>query len=272
MVKTTSSLFLRGLMGVAVFSMLAPAAVSGQRVINFDDLTLEPDSYYNGSDGAGGFSSGGASFNNNFETFDGWDFWGGWSYSNVSDTETPGHENQYAAFTGEAIGQSGIYGVAYLDAFNDVTPRITLPEGESALSVQVTNTTYAALAILDGDAFGTDPFGQGDYFYLTITGFDASDAPTGSTEFYLADYRFDDEALFEVVNEWASVDVSGFGPETTALEFEVTSSEEMTPTYFALGEVTVIPEPGTYALLFGLGAMGFCAWRRGSRKNKQLAD
>ena len=38
-------------------------------VVGFDDLSLASESFYNGSDGAGSFSSGGALFNNTFTDF-----------------------------------------------------------------------------------------------------------------------------------------------------------------------------------------------------------
>ena len=69
-------------------------------------------------------------------------------------------------------------------------------DGRRFESLMVTNTTYAALSMRDGDSFakkfggpsGNDP----DYFRLTITGKDSGGSTIGSVEFYLADYRFAD--------------------------------------------------------------------------------
>lgn len=243
----------------ALFALL-PLEASAQRAIDFADISLSPDSYDNGSGGGGGFTSGGAFFNNHYNP----DFgsWGGWALSNVSDTETAGWDNQYAAITGAGLGPGGVYGVAYVDSFTPTIPRIVLPEGESVLGIQVTNTTYAYHAMLEGDdfsrKFGGADGSEPDFFRLTIHGLTAGEASTGSVDFYLGDYRFEDDSLDHLVDVWSWVDLSGLGADTRALEFTLASSDTgafgmNTPAYFALGEVAVIPEPGTFALWAGLG-------------------
>ena len=64
---------------------------------------------------------------------------------------------------------------------------IDLPAGMDPASVRLTNTTFAALSMRDGDAFakqfggvsGDDP----DWFLLTIDGLDAGGASVGSGRF-----------------------------------------------------------------------------------------
>lgn len=123
---------------------------------------------------AGGFTSQGAFFNNNYNpTFQSWS---GWSYSNTTDTTTPGFLNQYSAYTGGGFNGSSNYGVAF--TFAPGSAYIDLPTGLSAKSARITNTTYAALSILNGDQFakkfggasGNDP----DFFLFNITGLDAA--------------------------------------------------------------------------------------------------
>lgn len=46
---------------LSIFSICSAAS-------DFDDLTLAAESYYTGSDGAGGFASGDASFNNAYDS------------------------------------------------------------------------------------------------------------------------------------------------------------------------------------------------------------
>ena len=74
-------------------------AVQGQ-VIGFEDVNVPtPPGYVNGSGGAGGtttFTSGGATFNNFYDTSFG--NWAGWSVSRVNDVTTQGFGNQYAAY------------------------------------------------------------------------------------------------------------------------------------------------------------------------------
>src|SRR5690348_4925282 len=82
------------LLGIWLFSGASPSAVA--QTIDFEDLTVAPQSFYNGSDGAGGFVSQTAFFNNNYDSQFG--SWSGWSYSNQTDVTTAGFMNQYSAY------------------------------------------------------------------------------------------------------------------------------------------------------------------------------
>jgi len=251
--------------GIVAGGALSP--LSAVTTIAFSDLSLPAGSFYNGSDDAGGFTSGGAFFNNTHDPEYG--SWGGWAYSNVNDTTTPGWMNQYAAITGTGLGASGIYAVAYQDDYTPTVPAILLPAGTRPVSFQITNTTYAYYTILEGDLF-TDPFGPGDYFRLIITGIDGAGANTGQTELYLADYRHSDPSFHYILNDWTGVDVSFFDANTIGLRFLLESSDEgylglNTPAYFAMGELAVIPEPRTAALLAGAAAIGVVLIRRRQR-------
>lgn len=255
---------------------LLPLISSGQRIVDFSDLSLATESFYNGADGAGSFSSENLSFNNHYNSQYG--SWGGWAYSNVTDNVTTGWGNQYSAIAGGGLGSSGIYAVAYEDSFTPTIPRIFLPEGEPIAGVKVTNTTYAYHSMLNGEypakqfggSSGTDP----DFFRLTITGLDHSETITGSVDFYLADYRFENDALDYIVDDWAWVDLSGLGAGTRMLDFTLASSDNgiygmNTPAYFALGEVAVVPEPGTFALFGGLAAGLIVCLRRKKTAEKR---
>lgn len=213
-------------------------------VVNFEDLPLEAEEFYNGSDGAGGFTSEDAFFNNSYDPES--ESWSGWSYSNTSDTETPGSDNQYSAFTGTGFGGMGNYGVAF--TFNPGDAMIELPDGYSVDSVRITNTTYAALSMLNGDhfakKFGGDSGDDPDFFLLTINGLDNSNTSVGSVEFYLADYRFADNSQDFIVDDWSLVDLSPLNA-ATKLSFALTSSDNdpqfglNTPAYFALDDLTL---------------------------------
>jgi hypothetical protein len=239
--------------------------------IDFEDLTLAPDSFYNGSDGAGGFTSRGAFFNNSYNAMFG--AWSGWSYSNKRDVMTPGFGNQYSAYNLPDGGGDGTsnYGVAY--TFTPGDAQIVLPPGTHPESVRITNTTYAALSMRDGDMFakkfggpdGTDP----DFFLLTISGYDGAGTLTGTVDFYLADYRFGDPSLDYIVSTWTTVDLTPLGEAARTLSFGLTSSDNdpvfgmNTPAFFALDNliVTSNPEPGSL-ILAGVGIAVLLAVRR----------
>ena len=177
---------------------------------------LVDQSYWNGADGSGGFVSDGVAFNNDFDPT--WASWAGWAYSNQIDTTTPGWGNQYSAYAGGGVRDSATYAVAYTGG---VPPVIELTEGIAGASFQslmVTNTTYAALAMLQGDAFtkkfggadGSDP----DWFLLTIEGLAADGQSVGTVDFYLADYRAGDPSEDYIVDTWTEVDLAGLAGAT----------------------------------------------------------
>ena len=100
---------------------------------------------------------------------------------------------------------------------------------------------------------GGDPyakkFGKGDWFLLTITGYDANDEVTGTKEFYLADLR--DAKTAYIINDWRYVDLSGLG-KVSKLGFELSSTDNgewgmNTPAYFCFDNfgaegLEVLPE------------------------------
>jgi hypothetical protein len=219
-----------------------PAAAD---VIDFEDLTLAPGSFYNGSDGAGGFVSQGAFFNNIYDSQ--FSFWLGWSYSNQTDLMTPGFANQYSCYNPPSGGgdDSPNYGVAFNSQVGDAL--VLLPDGTKPASVRITNTTYAALSMRDGDMFakkfggpdGSDP----DFFMLTIYGLDVNASVIGSVDFFLADYRFQDPDRNYIVSSWTTVDLTPLG-NATSLAFGMSSSDNgpfgmNTPAYFALDNLVI---------------------------------
>jgi hypothetical protein len=258
----------RGAALLAVAFLLLPQTVLALAV-DFEDVgaSLSPDHFVNDSQG---FTSGGVAFNNTFSDFGGgFTTWAGFAYSNVRDSVTPGFGNQYAAFRPDAPTAGGTYAVGFIDTFTPFEPRITFASDVRAVSVLVANSTYTALSMRDGDAFakkfggatGHDP----DFFKLTIQGFDAANDPTGSVEFYLADYRFADDALDSIVSNFTRVDLGALGT-VRSLGFGLSSSDVgqfgmNTPAYFTLDDLVIVPEPSSaLALACGVGALG--VWRR----------
>ncbi|MGD7653414.1 MAG: DUF4465 domain-containing protein [Verrucomicrobiales bacterium] len=254
----TAAAFALTLQGASAF-IAVPTAT-------FEDIALDSTGYWNGSDGSGGFTTNGAFFNNSHNATYG--NWSGFAVSNHTDTTTAGWTNQYSAYTGSGAGGSANYAVAYYSTW-EATPTISFSSVTdlAGFSAQVTNTTYTALAMLNGDSFGNDPFGgpsgdEQDWFLLTITGYTGGVAGN-SIDFYLADYRFSDNSLDYIVDEWSTIDLSSIGS-ADSLQFTLSSSDVgtygiNTPTYFALDNITV-PEPS--ALLCSLAGLGLLARRR----------
>lgn len=223
--------------------IIVPSA--GAEIVTFDDLNLEAESFYNGSDRAGEFESNGVVFNIFYDD-EFVPYWEGFAYSNTTDTTTPDFTNQYSAITGTGADNSSIYGVAYLGFFG-IVPTITFEDEVNLARAYITNTTYAFFAMQDGIApakkFGGADGGDPDWYLLTITGKDADGEVTGDIEFYLADFRSDDNSQDYIVDEWTAVDLSGLGMVKT-VEFSVSSSDEgdfgiNTPTYFAIDNIVI---------------------------------
>ena len=232
---------------ILLLALLAASASAG--TATFDDLSFSADTpdYENGAHLSGAFASGGVSFANDYApSYDGWS---GFAYSKVNDATTSGFGNQYAASTGGAYGGAA-YGVSFGDGAT-----LTLPAGERILDLRVTNTTYAALSMRDGDPFAKK-FGAGDFFILTATGL-AGGETTGSASFALGDFR---GGKTDIVTDWRTFDLSGLGAATT-VAFTYASSDVgafgiNTPTYFALDDVRTqaVPEPASF-LALGLGVV-----------------
>jgi len=259
--------------GPHVWLALAIASVfatpGGANTIDFDSFPLGGAGFYNGSNGAGDFAIDHGTFSNNFSNFGGGCCWEGWSVSNHGDTTTPGFANQYSSITGGGFAGGGQFGVA----FSDVA-LITFASPETLAGTYLTNTTYAALSMLNGDGFakqfggasGTDA----DWFNVTIEGRLGGSA-TGNIVFYLADYRFANSVDDYIIDDWTWVELGSLGL-VDQLAFTFGSSDAgafgvNTPTYFALDSLTSVPEPGSAALLgFALASLGIGRRRSSSRR------
>lgn len=247
-----------------VVSGLVLAGPVAAATAGFEDLGLGAESYENGAGLAGGFTSDGIFFENVYSpSFDGFT---GFAASTTTDNTTPGFGNQFSAIPGSGAGGSLTYGIYYL------TGSIVLPRAQIVLGAEFTNTTYAALSMRNGDSFAKQFGGasgdEADFFRLLIEGLDDTGASTGVVELMLADYRFVDDTLDYILDDWTHLDLSGLG-EIRELAFSFESSDIgafgiNTPTYFAIDNLTTIPEPGS-ALLLGLGLAGLGRRRASTR-------
>jgi hypothetical protein len=255
---------------------LAGSACAAPIVVDFSDLTLQSNSFFDGgpTTNTGVWTSQGVSFGNSFTDWGGgFTSWNGFAYSNINDTTTGAFTNQYAAITGTAFAGS-IYAVGYFDAFSGRPVFLDLPAGYLPASVRLTNTTYAALDMANGSAFSRQ-FGPGDFLTVTFTGYagaGATGSSTGSTTFYLADFLAGKSVI---VNTWQPLDLTPLtqqgSPASIGLSWASSDVGQFginTPTYVALDALTLapVPEPGAWVLMAGAAVAAAAA---GSRRRRR---
>lgn len=200
-------------------------------MVNFDELDLGTTGYNNGSDGKGGFLSSeyteenrGAYFKNSYNA--NWGSWSGIAASSLTDNTTAGYTNLYSTYVGNASSGNNFA----VTSGSQVEFEISSLYGISSL--ELSNSTYAALSMKNGDTFakkfggvsGTDE----DWFKVMIYGKDYNDELIDSVEFYLADFRFTDSSQDYILDTWETIDFTGtemFNTPVKSLMFKLSSSD-----------------------------------------------
>jgi hypothetical protein len=212
------------------------------QVVDFEDVTFNTANTYDGSDGWGGFPSRGALFPTVFN----YNFWlGGFAASNQTDTTTPGFTNTFSSYAGSGVNNSDNFGMA-----NGTSGQffVNSGNGQEISGLWLTNSTYAALSMRNGDAFakqfggatGDDP----DFFRVTFIGVDKNGNKTDSVTSYLADYRFADNSEDFILKDWTWVDLSSLGTINT-IQYKLESSDNgmfgmNTPAFFCVDNINDI--------------------------------
>jgi hypothetical protein len=283
---------------VSVLSVVLLTATGRAAVIDFEDLPVAGSplpagnpgtqwygaTVYNDPPTPSSFASGGVTFHNTRQYFhSSWpppngsdmDFWEGWAYSNRCDTTAAGLSGQFTAMSSGVAGSNGAnssaqYAVAYPIAYNGTDTGINFSQDTTVQYAYFTNIAYAYDIMKNGDPNNwARQFQVGDWFMLTITGVDSYGATLPNpVEFYLADFRSTNPAEDYIVKDWTKVDLTALGDKVRSLEFVLTSSDSgdygsNTPTYFAMDNLTIVPEPSMLAMIVagGVAAIAWC-WRR----------
>jgi hypothetical protein len=224
--------------------------VNAQTASTFDNLTLLPNSYWNGSDLTGGFTSGNAFFPNYYDTSWGGYWAGGWAYSNQTDStlQTSSPAQLYNSRAGGGFNMSANFAVGTQGSVLKLTG---ISAGKALSGVYITNSTYAYNSMKLGDAFakqfggasGNDP----DFFKLTIKKYLGGILAADSVEFYLADYRFSNNAQDYIIKDWAYVNLLPLG-NCDSLLFTLASSDNgawgmNTPAYYCIDNFLTLDSP-----------------------------
>ena len=201
-------------------------------------------------------------YNADFNSFN------GWVLSTKTDVTTPGFGNQFSAITGQGAENSLTYAVGYPPFEQPIIIRRDSDGVDRTFrDLLVTNTTYSYFSMLDGDMFASKFGGvsgdEPDFFSIVIKAYEGGALLPDSVEFFLADYRFTDNSLDYIVDEWTLVNLSNTFPnpvDSLGITFRSSDTGDFginTPTYLAIDNVrmepftntarpTLLPAPSVY--------------------------
>ena len=148
--------------------------------------------------------------------------------TNITDTTFKDYKDAYKSIAGGAKGGKN-YVVWFEDGFSGNA--IKLKEATTVAGMYVCNNVYAYNSITKGDAIAGDPFGDDDWFLLSIGGMLDGKMVNSQVDFYLAKGK-------NVVTDWTYVDLSILG-KVDAIFFTLSGSRTgdwglNTPTYFCI--------------------------------------
>jgi hypothetical protein len=210
------------------------------------------------------FTSGSGTFSNSYTISFGGYWSNGWAFSKVNDTTTAGFTNLYGSYANKGFDNSNNYAVSQNENF--------LKLNQNTLSgLYVSNSTYAALSIKNGDIFakkfGGNSGNDSDWFKLTINAYKNGNKKTEKVEFYLADFRFTDNSQDYIIKDWTYVNLLSLGS-LDSLKFTLTSSDTnqfglKTPAFFCIDNIITNADTATFESL--KLPFGQDYWNRGSK-------
>ena len=200
--------------------------VKDATVATFEDLTLESESHWAGpadnaeevagtygTEWVGTFKSGSYEFVNSVNPA--WGSWTGCSYSNKTATSFESFDkDQWNSAAGHGANGSANYGVLYGNSIPNMPMEIIKlldggAEGRIIAGINITNSACVVECVKNGNGVA-QKFAQGSWFKVIFTGTKA-DKSTASVDYYLADYRSENEADWTCLTDWAWLDLSSLG-------------------------------------------------------------
>jgi len=228
----------RNLFLTAVLIALFSNAFNAQTIVDFENLTVPAEGYYNGSSDHSStigssetftYDLADANFYVTYTQEDGYGYWNAFAYSNQMDKTTQGWTN-YSSYSDHSVGGGANGSSNYIFSYGGDS--IMFDNTVDIHEVKLTNTTYDYLYMTDGSGY---TYTTDDYFILTITGIKNDNTITGSVDFYLADFT---NGNAYIIDDWTTVDLSSLG-NIDGLKFSFSSSDVgdygiNTPLYYCL--------------------------------------
>jgi hypothetical protein len=225
---------------ITLLALLTFGISKSQTVADFESFSLPADSFYYNATGMD-WQTTNASFQYGWNTSFGGYWSDGFAYTNKQNVDSGNYRHLYNCIAGKGYNLSNYYSTGQPGGFIRVKAPSTGVNG-----FYVTNTTYAYKAMKNGDAFakkfgglsGNDP----DWFKLTVKGYSGGNLKTDSVEFYLADFRFNNNSLDYILNSWQWVDCNKLGAVDSVTFFlfssDVGSFGINTPAFFSIDNFT----------------------------------
>ncbi|MEI8278787.1 MAG: DUF4465 domain-containing protein [Bacteroidota bacterium] len=232
--------------------VLSTNAMNAQTIATFESLSLATaDTFYVNYSSYGndvGLNNGLAHLPCVYDTSGGFPYWSsGFAYSNKTDSVTSGYTNNYSAKTASGYNYSAKYAVA--SNFMPINIVLTgSAKGNPVQGFYITNATYAYNSMRDGDfvakKFGGVTGNDPDWFKVQIRGYHGGVlSTTDSVDFYLADFRFANNAQDYIVKTWEWVNLLSLG-DVDSLQLRLSSSDTAggfgmnTPSYYCIDNFT----------------------------------
>ncbi len=185
-----------------VIEYQVPETVNPTTLVDFENVTLNANGIWNGSDLTGEFISSNSVFKNSYN--EGWASWSGFACSSKNDTLTSGWVNQYSVISGAGAMKSIKFALAF-DSAAFICPANSYGNF-SIKSIALTNSTYTYLDMKNGSGF-SKKFVAGDWYKIIITGY-LNNTKKTPIEYYLSDFRNGKTFLSKT---WEKVDLSSLG-------------------------------------------------------------
>jgi hypothetical protein len=213
------------------------AVVDQTSVVGFEDITVPVNGYIDSVGVTNQFSTTSFTFqsiyNSQYSYLE-----KGFALSTQKDTITEGTKSQYASYAGSGSGNSNTYIVSVgTSMFKMPTKATTL------ISLDITNTTFAALSMKNGDQFAKKFTAQDkDFLKVWIRGY-AAGKIKDSIEVYLANFQSTNPSEHYIQKSWKKVDLSKLNP-VDSVNFKLESSDNSpygmnTPAYFAIDNIII---------------------------------
>lgn len=224
-------------------ALILSATWASAQSIDFENITIAQDTFLDGQDGTSVFVANEFEFPVLYDTT--FSYWAsGFAISTMRDTADGSFMNLHSAYTAD-VASENIYTTCNLGSGQiSFSTYVVFDQNLLWNSLEITNTTYAFKSMLNGDAFAKKfggPTGdEPDYFMVRIYG--TSNLEVDSIDFFLADYRFEDNTQDYIINDWTEVDLSTLPQNATEISFKLFSSDTgafgiNTPLFFSLDNI-----------------------------------